>query len=302
MATNPIQKKTRNSFLLGMLVMFIIMGLVVALLAYMLLNMKKAENERLAKQKTVYVLGSAVSSGNSIDAGNLKKVNLDSTAVPQNAITLGDITEKTVAKIDISAGEVVTSAMVSEADDAVTDSLRLQEYNMLSIASQIQTGDFIDIRLRVPSGQDYIIVSKKKVEIPTIDGIDSVNTIWVKLTEDETILMSSAIVEAYQMEGALLYTTKYIEPGLQQTATPTYVPSASILNLITQNPNVVSEAKTAIYNRHQNDAAGIRNNIDSNLSSIDSTVRENNLNTKVSNEAQTTQTQRQAYLDALAGN
>lgn len=302
MATNPIQKKTRNSFLLGMLVMFIIMGLVVALLAYMLLNMKKAENERLAKQKSVYVLSSAVSSGNSIDAGNLKKVDLDSTAVPQNAITLGDITENTVAKIDISAGEVVTSAMVSEADDAVTDSLRLQEYNMLSIASQIETGDFIDIRLRVPSGQDYIIVSKKKVEIPTIDGIDSVNTIWVKLTEDETILMSSAIVEAYQMEGALLYTTKYVEPGLQQTATPTYVPSAAILNLITQNPNVVSEAKTAIYNRHQNDAAGIRNNIDSNLSSVDSTVRENNLNTKVSNEAQTTQTQRQAYLDALAGN
>lgn len=302
MATNPIQKKTRNSFLLGMLVMFVIMGIVVAGLAYIILNMKKAESERLAKLKSVYVLKTAVTSGNVIDVGMLTKVDLDSKAVPANAITPASLTENTIAKIDISAGEIVTSAMVSDAEDAITDSLRIQEYNMLELASQIETGDFIDIRLRMPSGQDYIVVSKKKVEIPQIDGIDSINTIWIKLTEDETILMSGAIVEAYQMSGAILYTTKYVEPGMQQTATPTYVPSASILNLITQNPNVVAEAKTAIYNRHQNDTAGIRSNIDGQLSSIDSAVRENNVNSKVTTEIQTSHDQRQAYLDALAGN
>ena len=301
MATNPIQKKTRNSFLLGMIIMFIIMGLVVALLAYMLLNMKKAENERLAKQKTVYVLGSAVSSGNSIDAGNLKKVNLDSTAVPQNAITLGDITEKTVAKIDISAGEVVTSAMVSEADDTVTDSLRLQEYNMLSIASQIQTGDFIDIRLRVPSGQDYIIVSKKKVEIPTIDGVESANTIRVKMAEEEILTMSSAIVEAYWATGSVLYATTYAEPGIQEQATPTYLASDKVIELMNNDPNIETVAKNALFTRYNSTASSVRGNITSILNSY-SADGNTNVQSGVKDEIERAQEQRQSYLESLAGN
>ena len=191
--------------------------------------------------------------------------------------------------------------MITEKENAVTDSLRIQEYNMLKIASQIQTGDFIDVRLRLADGQDYIVVSKKKVEIPQIDGSDSLNTIWIKLTEEETIAMSNAIVEAYQMSGSVLYTTKYVEPGMQGEAIPTYVPSAEVVNLITQNPNITQEAKQAMYNRYSNDSAGIRNNINDELNGEDSAIRKNNISTGVTTEVQTTQDQRQSYLDALAG-
>ena len=41
MATNPMQRKARNSFLLGMFVMLIITGLVIAFLVLQLTNMKK---------------------------------------------------------------------------------------------------------------------------------------------------------------------------------------------------------------------------------------------------------------------
>lgn len=301
MAKNPMQKKTRNSFIFGALMMFVIMGLVSAVLAYMLIQLKSAENNRVAKQKSVFVMTSSVASGNAVDSSMLKQTKVDSSVAPSDAVTLGDLTENTIAKIDLTKGVIVTSAMISEKDNEVKDSLRVQEYNMINIPSQIATGDFIDIRLRMPDGHDYIVVSKKKVEIPTINGIDSLNTIWVKLTEDETILMSNAIVEAYQMEGALLYTTKYVEPGMQQNATPTYVPSAEVLNLITQNPNIEQEAKQAIYSRYNSDAAGIRNNINSELNSVDSDTRKSNTTSGVSTETQTTKEQRQSYLDALAG-
>lgn len=301
MAKNPMQKKTRNSFIFGALMMFVIMGLVSAVLAYMLIQLKSAENDRVAKQKSVFVMTSSVASGNAVDSSMLKQTKVDSSVAPSDAVTLGDFTENTIAKIDLTKGVIVTSAMISEKDNEVKDSLRVQEYNMINIPSQIATGDFIDIRLRMPDGHDYIVVSKKKVEIPTINGIDSLNTIWVKLTEDETILMSNAIVEAYQMEGALLYTTKYVEPGMQQNATPTYVPSAEVLNLITQNPNIEQEAKQAIYSRYNGDAAGIRNNINSELNSVDSDTRKSNTTSGVSTETQTTKEQRQSYLDALAG-
>ena len=301
MATNPIQKKTRNSFMLGMLVMFILMGIVVAVLAYMIVTLKQAENDRLARQKNAYIVSESISSGNSVDSSMLKATKIDTSAVPTDAVNLGDITENTIAKIDISKGTIITSAMITEKENAVTDSLRIQEYNMLKIASQIQTGDFIDVRLRLADGQDYIVGSKKKVEIPQIDGSDSLNTIWIKLTEEETIAMSNAIVEAYQMSGSVLYTTKYVEPGMQGEAIPTYVPSAEVVNLITQNPNITQEAKQAMYNRYSNDSAGIRNNINDELNGEDSAIRKNNISTGVTTEVQTTQDQRQSYLDALAG-
>ena len=71
MATNPIQKKTRNSFMLGMLVMFILMGIVVAVLAYMIVTLKEAENDRLARQKNAYIVSETISSGNSVDSSML---------------------------------------------------------------------------------------------------------------------------------------------------------------------------------------------------------------------------------------
>ena len=40
MATNPMQRKARNSFLLGMLVMLLISGIIIALLFIQLINKK----------------------------------------------------------------------------------------------------------------------------------------------------------------------------------------------------------------------------------------------------------------------
>ena len=51
MATNPMQRKARNSFLLGMLVMVLISGVVIAFLFIQLMNKNKKEQEELI-QKT----------------------------------------------------------------------------------------------------------------------------------------------------------------------------------------------------------------------------------------------------------
>lgn len=302
MATNPMQKKARNSFILGILVAVVIMGLIVALLLMQLMKMKDAEEEREANLVSVYALSTDVKSGEAIDSTKLIKVTTDSNAAPQNAIGLGNITEYTVAKIDLKKGTIITDSMVNESNETVSNDLRLQEYNMLMLSSQISSDDYIDIRLRMPSGLDYIVVSKKKIEMPVVDGVESLNTIWIKLTEDEILAMSNAIVEAYKMDGALLYTTKYVEPGMQDEATPTYVPSAEIVNLITQNPNVVTEAKTAIYNRYIANNSAIRNNINSELSRVDADEAESKVSSGTDQEFSTAQEQRQSYLDSLAGN
>lgn len=300
MASNPMQRKSRNSFILGVLIAVLVMGAIVAVLLLKIKNMQAKEDDRLANLIKVYALNTDVKSGDTLDASMLVQVETDKNAAPTDAIKGTALTENSIAKIDLSKGMILTASMVAESDNPTTSDLRLQEYNMLRLESQIAQDDYIDVRLRLPNGLDYIVVSKKRVEIPQINGVDSENTIWIKLTEDETLAMSNAIVEAYKLEGAVLYTAKYVEPGTQEKATPTYIPSAEVVNLVTQNPNVVQEAKTAMYNRYQQFTSN-RNNINSQLNSVDEDEAKSKVTTGTTTEVTTAQDQRKSYLDALAG-
>ncbi len=299
--TNPMQRKAKNSFLLGVLLTMLVMGVIVGLLFLKIMNMQKTENERLANQKQVYVLSQDVKSGDKVDSANLTTITVDNAAVPSNAITPGSLTEYTVAKIDLKKGTTITAGMVTESSEETTADLRMQEYNMIKLSTQLATNDYIDIRLRMPSGLDYIVVSKKSVKIPVIGGEESSNTIWVKLSEAETLAMSNAIVEAYTMNGAILYTTTYTEPGMQDAATPTYVPSANVQNLMNQNPNILQEAKNALFTRYNSTSSIRTNNINGELSQYQEEAQ-GNISNGVSSEVKSAQEQRKSYLDALAGN
>ena len=72
MATNPMQRKARNSFLLGMLVMLLIAGVIIAFLFIQLMNKTKQEQEELKLSTNVYVLNQDVKSRTS---NNTRYVN-----------------------------------------------------------------------------------------------------------------------------------------------------------------------------------------------------------------------------------
>lgn len=300
MVSNPMQRKSRTSFIVGLLLGLFITGAIAAFFAYQLKVMNDAEKARIAKEKIVYTLVRDIKSGETVTADMFQKTSVTSDAVPSDAMTPGTLEETTIAKVDLMRGTILTQAVVQDSENKTTDDLRMQEYNMIKLSSQLQTGDYIDIRLRLPSGLDYIVVSKKKVEIPEVNGIPSSSTIWLKMTEAETLVMDEAIVETYMMEGGMLYTTSYIEPGLQAEATPTFVANEATVNLISQNPNVVKEAATAIYNRHTNDRIGIRGKIDTEINKDIEKAAEN-VNSKTAAEITSSQTLRKNYLDSLAG-
>ena len=167
----------------------------------------------------------------------------------------------------MNKNSVITIDMISKSDEKTTDDLRKVEYNMLVLPSQIATGDYIDIRLSLPSGQDYIVVSKKQVEIPQIDGVDSEDTIWLKLSESEIITMNNAIVDAYRSIGSTLKVVTYTEAGIQNAATPTYVPTGEVMELINSDPNIVQTAKNALIQRYNSEQGRVRGNINSTINS-----------------------------------
>ena len=293
MATNPMQRKARNSFLLGMLVMLVIAGLVIALLFMQLLQSKKEEAAKLK----VYVLNRDVRSGDAIDSSMFTELTVDASTVPSNAI--GDVTTLTdvVAKVDLKANAIVTRDLITESDQQLTDDLRKQEYNMLTLPMDLATGDYIDIRIHFPNGQDFIVVSKKKVEIPQIAGVDSSDTIWVNLTEAETLQMSCAIVEAYKVLGTRIYVDKYVEAGLQEAAIPTYTPNRETTVLIESNPNIVEDVRNEIKNRYSPET---RNDNITPMVDEAGQEGETNLQTKVEESITNSENARKEFLDSLS--
>ena len=358
MATNPMQRKARNSFLLGMLLTLVVAGLVIALLFIQLKNYKDKEAEEQANSVKVWVLRQNVISGQVITTDMLTQQVVNKTLVPANAvgnITILDnyaledkegneiITEyknnnstmylskdgtkyeltledtgnysytenrekkyvelaqvPIIAKVDMNKNTIITPEMISKSDEKVTDDLRKQEYNMLQLQTQIESGEYIDVRLSLPNGLDYIVVSKKQVEIPQINGNDSVDTIWLKLKEDEILAMNNAIVESYKILGSRLYVTPYVEAGMQEAATPTYVPSGEVINAIRNNPNIIQTAKDALVSRYSQNAS-VRNDYINPAISASGAEGEENVKTKVQESVTATKTERQGYLDSLSG-
>ena len=309
MAMNPMQRKANNYLLIGVLVTLLITGTIIGFLVYQLININKEREEEKKALKSVYVLSEDIPSGEQVSVAQLKQVKVPSSVIPVNAISTDELIEQTdetkqiytIAKIDLSEGTILTSNMIQDSDNKMTDDVRIQEYNMISLLSQIETGDYIDIRLRLPTGEDYIVVSKKKVELPKVSGIDSVNTVWLKMSEADTLIMSNAIVEAYEMKGSKLYATKYIEPGMQTAATLTFVPKASTQALISTNPNIVQEAKNALFSIYNPNVAIRTNTINGILNTIEEDDKQKNREEGVEEEIEKAIEEREKYLESLGG-
>ena len=310
MAMNPMQRKANNSFLLGILITLLITGIIIGFLILQVSKLNKELKTEEAKKVKAYVIADTIKSGETITEDKLQFVETNlGTVDTSNLVTMletkdiedpatGDIetvyTQK--AKVDLNPGTVLTSDLLYEGE-AISSDIRRQEYNVILPQSQLTTGDYIDVRLRTPDGRDLIVVSYKEVTIPSILDIETGNCIWMNLTEEETLMLSCAIVETYKMNGAKLYTSKYIEPGIQEAATPTYQPNAETITLINKDPNIVQQAKNELIERYNTNKDTIRPGIDSAVNNEDA---QDNVVDKTEEEITSLKEEREAYIDSLS--
>lgn len=262
MAMNPMQRRARNSFLIGFLVALIVMALVVVLLLQKMKSLNEAKEALEQLQKTVYVAADDLESGQVIDLyEDFTMDTVQSTVDVSEIISEDDfklmdedgnillnaddeeISREMMMKINVPKGTIVTKDMIVATDEEVLDSERLAEYNMILLPSHLKNGDYIDIRLSLATGQDYIVISKKRVYGTTEQAV------WLKLDEDEILTLNNAIVEAYIIQGSKLYAFQYTEPGMQEAATTTYIPRQDVVSMIASSPNVTDDAKNALNAR-----------------------------------------------------
>lgn len=291
MATNPMQRKARNSILIGVVIGLLIGAIVVGLLFLQLTNVQKNLKEIKDATRQVYVVKNDVKSGTTIDSTMIELKSATKDVIPSDYIST--IPENSVAKINITKGTVLSKALIDEADEKTTNDLREQQYNMIILPQYLEVDDYIDIRLTLPNGQDYIVVSKKRIKNITED------TIWVNMYEEETLAMTNAIVEAYIMKGSKLYATTYVDAGMQQNAIPTYVPSSYVINLINADKNITEEARRTLVERYTQELRSRReSDITSQVNAYGEEAKDN-IEAGIEEEITKSKEARKQYIDSL---
>lgn len=236
-------KRTTKQYIVVAMICIITIGGAAVLTAFVITKQIREEYETLLSaayneihmnQKSVYVAAADIATGDIVSKDNVKKLTVYASLPQDSYITNEELGKQ--ALIDIPAETSIMTTMVT--DNTISSELREVEYQVININSNINTHDTVDVRIFFPNGEDYVVLPKKVLR--GYDGESANCCLW--LSEEEIIRIRNAIVDAYLYTGAFLYTTKYIEPNIQEASVVTYTPSVGAIELIQKNPNIYETA------------------------------------------------------------
>lgn len=165
-----------------------------------------------------------------------------------NTVQLDDAIDSKL-KYGIQANTVLAPEMIDKGIH-IADDLRKHAYHFIEITQVLCRGDYVDIRIQFPNGADYIVLSKKRVlDCSLYDEVAQTdNSLWIEVSEEEILTLSSAVVDAYFNEQAKIYAIQYVSQ-YQEKAIVTYPENDIVHALIQEDPNVVDRAITHMENR-----------------------------------------------------
>ena len=234
MMLGPMKKKMITTGVIAFLIPTIVIGVIFGLYA----KNKKAEIAELrvkAETQMAYVLAEDLPVNHIMSESDVTLVEAKKETLPNDAYIATPILDKNGNAVTDKAGNIqynydkafvgrklksatsartiISDALFLQDSDNLSVDLRSREFNMISLPSTLVEGDYIDIRILYPTGEDYLVVAGKEV-VGTGANADS-NSIFLELDEEEIVRMSSAIIESYIADGINVYATKYINPDEQ---------------------------------------------------------------------------------------
>ena len=194
-------------------VSFILPTVILAVVFGMYSSSKKAEIEKLKKETAVvmrYVFSGDLPVDHVVTTNDLKVVGVKEMSAPQDSYddSSADLIVGRKLKIPAFDKTIITENMFYKEEDNVSKDLRKKEFNMINLPSDLVEGDFIDIRILFPTGEDFLVVVGKEVKQMGTNAES--NSIFLELTEEELVKLSGAIIESYISNSVNLYAVKYV--------------------------------------------------------------------------------------------
>lgn len=190
---------------------------------------------------TCYTVQSATFPGQEITEDLIVEQSIPSSFKNDSFATIEDLVGL-YSKVAITPGTPITKDMVMS--EEVVDSMREVDISGNRWPIGLKEGDYVDLRITYPRGEDFIVLSHKRVMSITEQ------TLKVHMTEEEQHLYQAALVDYYlsRGHGGDLYLTKYVEPGIQEEAAVYYSVPSNIEAVCRKNPNIIDLAQVTVEN------------------------------------------------------
>ena len=205
---NQIKKRLIHGILIGLGVG--IVGIIVVLIVTnnIVKGYKQGTNTEFLSENTsmVTTFNRDVIQGEEITSDMLQEQRVHNSLIPAEVYSLGNLVGQRV-KYNVPRNVAIIPAMI--ADNIVGADVRIQEINAIVLPSDLTVGDYVDIRLMMPSGVEYIVLAQKQID----DIIGS--TIKMDMSEEDILTLNAAIVDSYLINGSKLYAVKYTDPTTQ---------------------------------------------------------------------------------------
>lgn len=214
MMMGPMKKKVVTTGVIAFLIPCIIFGVFFYLYnsrksqEITNLNLKAADEER-------YVFSGDYQVNHIVGADDVRLAGVKKESVAYDTYSaeqLGILIGKKL-KVPVMNKTLVSSSLFFEDETDVNGDVRTKEFNMISLPSDLQQYDYVDVRILFPTGEDFLVVAGK--EVKKLGTNSESNTIFMDLTEEELIRLSGAIIESYISDSVHLYAVKYVDPYQQ---------------------------------------------------------------------------------------
>lgn len=184
----------------------------------------------IGEMTTVYQVSRQVYSGKPCDMGSIIEVSVPVSSLGTSTITDKSMLEGKCWKINIKPGTTLSTDLLME--DADVHEKLTRELTFTSVPVTTKVGDYVDLRIMMPNGEEYTILNHKRVERLFN------TTITFFVSEEENMLINSAIADEAQYSGSvMIYLTKYLEPGNDNTVA-FYPVSHYVENFVKFNVNI----------------------------------------------------------------
>lgn len=288
-----MKKSTKQYLFISVVLIVVVLGVGVSVVLLMnkrirgTYGVQLQEKELYVQENTrlVYRTTRDISAGEVIGMDDVETLSVLDAEDKALFFDAGDLNENKVALVNIPAGVHLQKFMVNQQGDV--GDLREVQYGAISVTDNVSVNDVVDVRLSFPNGEDYIVLSQKEMKSGKQEG-GSGCFLW--LSEEEILLMSAAMVDAYLYSGSSIYTTKYIAPTIQEASVVNYTPSVHIIDLIYNDPNIVQEASTYLSIKVRKELENrLADSLDMDVKDKEWTVTEEDLQMDASRENERTE-------------
>ena len=178
---------------------------------------------------TAYTLAVDVKSGESVKQEHLVPYDIP-LELANNIVNYSENLENLVYKVNTNTGTILTKDIIS--DEILSNTARYLDVVTDIQPIGIEENDYVDVRINLPFGDDYLIMTHKKVV--------QVNGGVLKLLVDERDILahSSMVSDRYYYSGMQVYVTSYAEAGTQSGLENYYPISEYAISSMLVNPNI----------------------------------------------------------------